>query len=195
MLWDEIGDWFNKKSKNKQKKERLIMNLKNNIFTTLLLAIGLILHQITPGILGGMKFDFLVIFMIVGIILNPKFQNVLLTGLLGGFLSAMTTTFPAGQVPNIIDKLVTSLVLYLLIKAFNRIDLNLIMVGLLGGFGTLVSGMVFLTSALYIVGLPAPLLALIVGIVIPTSLINTLGTVFIYKLVKTAMRSSGLAFR
>ena len=170
------------------------MNLKNNIFTTLLLAIGLILHQITPGILGGMKFDFLIIFMIIAILLNPKFQNALLTGLLGGLLSAMTTTFPGGQLPNMLDKLVTCFVLYFLIKMLNKFNFNYIAVGFLGGVGTFISGMVFLTSALYIVGLPAPLMALVIGIVIPTTIINTLGTVFVYKIVKTAMKSTGIVF-
>ena len=41
------------------------MKLKENIFTTLLLAIGLILHYITPGILGGMKFDFLLVYLCI----------------------------------------------------------------------------------------------------------------------------------
>lgn len=170
------------------------MNLKNNIFTTLLLAIGLIMHQITPGILGGMKFDFLIIFMVIAIILNPKFQNTLLTGFLGGLLSAMTTTFPGGQLPNILDKLVTCLVLCFLINFLEQFKDNYIAVGFLGGIGTFVSGMVFLTSALYIVGLPAPFMTLVIGIVLPTTVINTIGTVFVYKIVKTAMRSTGLAF-
>jgi hypothetical protein len=171
------------------------MNLKNNIFTTLLLAIGLIMHQITPGILGGMKFDFLIIFMIIALLINPKFDNAMLTGLLGGLLSAMTTTFPGGQLPNIIDKLLTCLVLYFAIKILKRFNLNNIAIGLLGGIGTFVSGLVFLTSALYIVGLPAPLMALIVGIVLPTTIINSVGTVFVYKIVKTAMRSTGIAIK
>lgn len=170
------------------------MNLKNNIFTTLLLAIGLIMHQITPGILGGMKFDFLIIFMLIAILLNPNFGNALLTGLLGGILSAITTTFPGGQLPNIVDKLVTCLVLYLLINTLKRYNSNYIIIGFLGGIGTFVSGMVFLSSALYIVGLPAPFTALVIGIVMPTAIINTIGTVFIYKIVKTAMRRTGVVF-
>jgi hypothetical protein len=119
----------------------------------------------------------------------------MLTGLLGGLLSAMTTTFPGGQLPNIIDKLLTCLVLYFAIKILKRFNLNNIAIGLLGGIGTFVSGLVFLTSALYIVGLPAPLMALIVGIVLPTTIINSVGTVFVYKIVKTAMRSTGIAIK
>src|SRR5690606_33145384 len=104
----------------KNEKEKRIMKLKNNIFTTLLLAIGLIMHQITPGILGGMKFDFLLIFMFVSLLLNHRFENAILTGILGGLLSAMTTSFPGGQIPNIIDKLVASLVIFVLIKYLSR---------------------------------------------------------------------------
>jgi len=169
------------------------MKLKNNIFTTLLLAIGFIMHQITPGILGGMKFDFLLIFMFVSIILNPKFQNSMLTGLLGGLLSAMTTTFPGGQIPNILDKIITCLILFVLIKSLQRFNMNSFVVGLLGGIGTIISGMVFLISAYFIVGLPAPMGALVIAIVIPTTIINSIGTIFVYKIVKTAMKSSGIA--
>jgi hypothetical protein len=178
--------------KIKLKKEKDIMKLKNNIFTTLLLAIGLIMHQITPGILGGMKFDFLLIFMFVSLLLNTKFENAMLTGILGGLLSAMTTSFPGGQIPNILDKLITCLVLFVLIKYLSKININFLVVGLLGGIGTFISGMVFLTSAAFISGLPAPMSALVIGIVIPTTLVNTIGTVFIYRLVKIAIKRSGI---
>jgi hypothetical protein len=168
------------------------MKLKNNIFTTLLLALGFIMHQITPGILGGMKFDFLLIFMFVSIILNPKFQNSILTGLLGGLLSAMTTTFPGGQIPNLLDKIITCLVLFVLIKSLQKFNMNSFIVGLLGGIGTIISGMVFLISAYLIVGLPASIGVLVIGIVVPTTIVNIAGTVFVYKIVKIAMKSSGM---
>lgn len=169
------------------------MKLKENIFTTLLLAIGLIMHQITPGILGGMKFDFLLIFMFVSLLLNTKFENTILTAILGGLLSAMTTTFPGGQIPNLVDKLVTSLVLFVLIKYLSKFNINSLVVGLLGGIGTFISGIAFLASAAFISGLPAPMRVLIIGIVIPTTLVNSIGTVFIYKLVKIAIKRAGIA--
>lgn len=169
------------------------MKLKNSIFTTLLLSIGLILHQITPGFLGGMKFDFLLIFMIVSIILNQEFENVILTGILAGILSAMTTTFPGGQIPNILDKIVTCLVIFILLKSLKHFNLSSILVGIIGGLGTLVSGLTFLTTALFITGLPVPMSVLIIGIVIPTTIVNTIGTAFIYKIVKVAIRRTGIA--
>lgn len=168
------------------------MKLKNYIFTTLLLAIGLIMHHITPGILGGMKFDFLLMFAFTSLLLNNKFENAILTGILGGLLSAMTTTFPMGQIPNILDKIISCLVIFVLIKYLVKSGPNFFIIGLLGGIGTFISGMIFLTTALLIAGLPAPMSALIVGIVVPTTILNSIGTVFIYKMVHTAIRRSGI---
>lgn len=164
------------------------MKLREYIFTTFLLAIGLMLHQITPGIFGGMKFDFLLIFMFVSILINVKLKNIILTALLGGLLSAMTTTFPGGQLPNILDKIVTCIVVFGLIRLFKNYYLNIFVVGLIGGIGTFVSGMTFLISAAFIIGLPAPMKVLVTGIVIPTTLINIIGTVFIYRLVNKSLK-------
>ena len=169
------------------------MKLKNNIFTTLLLTIGFVLHHITPGILGGMKFDFLLAFMFVSLLLNPKFENAIMSGILAGVLSAATTTFPGGQIPNILDKLFTCLILFGIIKFLYRFKINSIIVGLIGGLGTFLSGMIFLTSAAFISGLPAPMTALIVTIVLPTTIINAIGTIFVYKIVKISLRASGVA--
>ena len=41
--------------------------------------------------------------------------------------------------------------------------------GFIGGFGTMVSGLTFLTTALFITGLPVPISVLIIGIVIPNN--------------------------
>ena len=168
------------------------MKLRENIFTTLLLAIGLIIHHITPGIVGGMKFDFLLIFMTVSLILNPKFKNTILTGLLAGFLSAMTTSFPGGQIPNLIDKTVASLAIYLLIEMLLKVKASNISIGIIGTLGTFVSGMAFVISASIIVGLPVPMTAMVTAVVLPTAVVNTFGTVLIYNIVKVAMRRSGI---
>ncbi len=169
------------------------MKLKNNIFTALLLAIGFILHQITPGILGGMKFDFLLAFVFISLLINVSFKNAILTGLLGGFLSAMTTTFPGGQIPNMIDKLITCIVLFVVIKLLNHFNLNAVIVGIISVVGTLVSGTVFLFCALLTVGLPAPFSFLFKTVVLPTILVNTAITIFIYQIVKHAIKVSGIS--
>jgi len=167
------------------------MKLKNNIFTALLLAIGFILHQITPGIFGGMKFDFLLSFIFISLLLNDSFKNAILTGLLGGLLSAMTTSFPGGQLPNIIDKLGTCISIFIVIQCLRSFNFNALFVGFISGLGTLISGTIFLFSALLITGLPMPFIFLFKTVVLPTILINAAVTVFIYQIVKHAMKVSG----
>ncbi|NMB27796.1 MAG: tryptophan transporter [Tissierellia bacterium] len=169
------------------------MKLRNNIFTALLLTIGFVLHQITPGILGGMKFDFLLAFVFISLLLNSNFHNAILTGLLGGLLSAMTTSFPGGQIPNIIDKLFTCLILFVVIKNIPHKKINSFVVALIGGLGTFISGTVFLLSALLITGLPVPMGVLMVSVVLPTILVNGIGTVFVYSIVKRALKMSGVS--
>lgn len=169
------------------------MKLRNNIFTALLLTIGFVLHQITPGILGGMKFDFLLAFVFISLLLNSSLHNAILTGLLGGLLSAMTTSFPAGQIPNIIDKISTCLFLFIIIKNIPHSKINSFIVALIGGLGTFISGTIFLLSALLITGLPVPMRVLMVSVVLPTVLVNGIGTVFVYSIVKRALKMSGVS--
>lgn len=193
MLWTEESDWQSFMGRLDIKREMSIMNFKKNIFTALLLAVGFILHQITPGILGGMKFDFLLIFILISILLNNTFKNAVLTGMLGGLLSAMTTTFPGGQIPNIIDKMVTCIIMFLIIKLLSKFKLNIFIVALIGALGTFISGTTFLLSALVITGLPVPFWGLFIAIVIPTTIINGIGTVFVFSIVEKAIKITGVA--
>lgn len=167
-------------------------NLRKNIITALLIAIGFILRQIIPGTIGGMKFDLMLAVMFVCLLINQDFKNVLLTAFFGGVITAMTTTFPGGQIPNIIDKFITSLVVYVIIRMLGDLKENILFVGLIALIGTLVSGSVFLTSALYMVGLPVPFKVLFLSIVVPTAVANTFVTIFVYKAVKISMRSIGV---
>ena len=166
------------------------MNLRKNILTALLLAIGFIMHQVVPGTLGSMKFDLMLAFIFIAIIINKDFKSVLLTALLGGLITAMTTTFPGGQIPNIIDKLVSCMFVYGLVRVFDKFKLNQVSIGIIAFLGTMVSGTVFLTSASFIAGLPAPFTALFVAIVIPTSITNIFVTIIIYNAVKATLRAT-----
>lgn len=168
------------------------MNLRKNIITALLIAIGYILHTIVPGVLGGMKFDMMLSVIFVSILINPEFKNAILTALLGGIITAMTTTFPGGQIPNIIDKVITCILVYLMIKGLERFKKNTIKIGIISFLGTIISGTVFLGSASFIVGLPAPFTALFLGIVLPTSITSIFVTIVIFKAVGISMKSLGL---
>ncbi|KDR93980.1 Tryptophan transporter TrpP [Peptoclostridium litorale DSM 5388] len=169
------------------------MNLKKNILTALLLAIGFILHQLVPGALGSMKFDIMLSVIFVSIFINSEFKNAVLTALLGGIITALTTTFPGGQLPNIIDKLVTCMVVFAMVKIAEKIKFNKISAGIIAFVGTIVSGSVFLYSALLIVGLPAPFGALFIGIVLPTAVTNIFVTVAVYGAVNMALKMSNFS--
>lgn len=159
------------------------MKTNKIIITSLFLTIGLILHQITPGILMGIKPDFLLVFMILSIILTKNFKIALITGISAGALCALTTTFPGGQLPNIIDKIITSVIIYFIYKSSNS-NSPLKLTGLYF-LGTIISGSIFLGSALILFGLPAPFLVLFVSIVLPTSVLNSFMGFFLQKLIIT----------
>lgn len=157
------------------------MKTNKIIITSLLLTIGLILHQITPGIFLGIKPDFLLVFMILAIILTKDLKNTFITGIVAGVLCALSTTFPGGQLPNIIDKIITSIIIYALTKKINsNSPLKLSAIYFLG---TIISGSIFLGSTLVIFGLPSPFLILFVSVVLPTSVINSLMGSSLHKLI------------
>jgi len=157
------------------------MKTNKIIITSLFLSIGLILHQITPGILLGIKPDFLLVFMILSIILTKDFKITCITGIVAGILCALSTSFPGGQLPNIIDKIITSLIIYFIYKSSNA-DSPLKLTGIYF-IGTIISGSIFLGSALILFGLPAPFMILFVSIVLPTSVLNSLLGFFLHKLI------------
>lgn len=159
------------------------MKTNKLIISSLLLTIGLILHQITPGIFLGIKPDFLLVFMILSIILTNNFKIAFITGIVAGVLCALSTTFPGGQIPNIIDKIITSIIVYGIYINFNsNSPLKLTVIYFLG---TIISGSIFLGSALILFGLPAPFLILFVTIVLPTTVINSFLGFFLHKLIIT----------
>ncbi|WZL72603.1 tryptophan transporter [Clostridiaceae bacterium 35-E11] len=168
------------------------MELRKNIFTALLIAIGFIIRQVTPSSIGGMHFDGFLSVMFVCILINDDFKNAMLTAFLGGVITAMTTTFPGGQIPNILDKFVTCLVLYAIIKVLGNFKSNPFVVGGIAFIGTLLSGSSFLIAAKYMVGLPVPFAVLFTGIVLPTSFMNIIITLSIYKAVTISMRALGM---
>lgn len=170
------------------------MNLRKNVITALLIAFGYVLHQVIPGTIGSMKLDIMLSMIFVTLFISSDFKSVILTALLGGAITAMTTTFPGGQVPNIIDKLVTCIAVYLLIKAMSKIRNKQIVFGIIAFVGTIVSGSVFLYSALLLGGLPAPFLVLFFSIVLPAAMANIFVTLIAYNAVRTAVKATGIDY-
>ena len=153
------------------------MNTKTKQLVTnsLLLAVGFLLHYVTPAIGLPMQIDFSLITLILIITLNRNsFNTCVASGVATGIFSGLTSKFPFGLVPNIVDKIVTTIVVYLLIKLLDKTALHSkIKAIVVNAIGTLVSGIVFLASALLLTGLPAPFFVLFTTIVIPATVVNT----------------------
>ena len=149
-------------------------NTKQLVTNALLLAVGFLLHYVTPAI-GSMQIDFSLITLILIINLSKNhFSTCITSGIVTGIFSGITTKFPLGLVPNIIDKIVTTVFIYLLIKLLDKTTLSSKIKSIaVNAVGTLVSGVVFLGSALILVGLPASFGLLFVTVVIPAIVINT----------------------
>lgn len=157
---------------------------------SLLIGIGAALHFIIPGFFLGMKPDMMLLMMFLAIVLFPGKRNVLTVALAAGAISALTTTFPGGQIPNIIDKLVTAFLFYLLFIGIRRFSTSVISVSILTALGTIISGAVFLGSAYYIVSLPGPFVALFGAVVLPAVLLNTVAIIIIYPIVNGIVKKT-----
>lgn len=164
------------------------MKLRQYVITALLIAIGFVMHAIVPAFFG-MKFDTVLAFMMLAIVLHPNKQNVLIAGLLAGIMAALTSTFPGGQIANMVDKPVTAFSVLLMLQLLATIKSDTVKSVMIGVIGTLISGTLFLLTALVLIGLPAPFPALFLTVVIPTALLTGPFLVVITKAAATAMRS------
>ena len=149
---------------------------KQLVTNSLLLAVGFLLHYVTPAIGLPMQIDFSLITLILIINLNKSsFSTCLASGVATGIFSGLTTKFPFGLVPNIIDKITTAIVVYLLLELLDKTTLNSkIKTIVVNAVGTMISGVVFLVSALLLTGLPAPFSLLFTTVVIPAIVVNTI---------------------
>lgn len=167
------------------------MNTKRMAANAILIAIGAILHQITPGL--GIQCDFSLAMLFIIIVLNKDYKTALTCGIIIGVFAALTTKTPGGQIPNIADKLITCNVVYLiLIPVRDRIS-QIKQMAIVLPVGTLVSGTAFLTLLMILSGLPAGLsfTGLFMSIVIPTMIVNTIIGIAIFKVVEKIASASG----
>ena len=152
------------------------MKTKQIVTNSLLLAVGFLLHYVTPAIGLPMQIDFSLITLILVINLNKNsFSTCIAGGIATGIFSGITTKFPLGFIPNIVDKIMTTIAVYLLIKLLDKTALSSkVKAVITNAVGTVISGTVFLCSALLLVGLPAPFSLLFVTVVIPATIVNTI---------------------
>ncbi len=168
------------------------INVKRMILNSILIAIGALLHQITPALGLPMQPDFAIAMLFIIILINKDYKTTLIASIIMGVITAMTTKFPGGQLPNIIDKLITAHVIYFMYKAMgNKISDN-IKILLALSFGTIVSGLSFLISASIIVGLPGNFITLVTLVVLPATLMNILLGTVLYKSIRVALKTTGV---
>ncbi|WP_101772834.1 tryptophan transporter [Peptostreptococcus faecalis] len=172
-------------------------NTKKMILNAILLAVGLILHYIFPAIGAGITPDLSLVMLFCIMIMNrDSYKTCLVAAIITGIFTAMATKFPMGQVPNIIDKLVTVNVMFVFMKMIYVAPFvkklgdkaNQIAIVLMTVVGTMVSGFTFLFSASIMVGLPGELTALFMAVVIPSMLINTIASIVLFNIISLSLK-------
>ena len=165
---------------NKEK----IMKTRTITQASFLLAIGTILHLI-PGFVGMVKPDFMLVCVFTIIILNKDLKTALLVGVAGGILAGITTNAPGGFLPNFVDKIISSLLVYVAVKFLEKINMeNIFTIGSLYFLGTSISGLVFLSLMNLAGALPEGmgLGLMFVSLVIPTAGVNIFVGLFFDKI-------------
>ena len=160
------------------------MNTKKMAANAILIAIGAILHQITPPF--GMQADFSLAMLFIIIVLNKDYKTTLTCGIIIGVFAALTSKTPGGQIPNIIDKFITCNVIYLILLPLRNKISKIKQMAIILPLGTLISGTTFLTLLMMIAGLPGGMSfkALLIAVVIPTMVMNTILGIVIFKIVE-----------
>ncbi|MBP1889330.1 hypothetical protein J2Z53_000911 [Clostridium moniliforme] len=171
---------------------------KKMITNALLLGIGAILHQITPALGLPMQPDFALVMLFIIMILNRgDYKTSLIAGIITGIFTGMTTKFPGGQLPNMIDKIITVNVVFFMMIFINKIKglknmteskRRVVESIIVFPIGTLISGVTFLLSANILVGLPAGFTSLFILIVLPSMVINLIVGSMIFKIISTSMK-------
>lgn len=182
--------WRNNKMKRNSNTKKIVIN-------ALLLGIGAILHQITPALGIPMQPDFALAMLFIVMIINfGDYKTSLIAGIVTGIFTALTTKFPLGQVPNIIDKIVTVNLIYILMifmkqfvkRGFEINNMKLSIIAIIFSLGTLISGTTFLVSAQILVGLPMNFGILFTTVVLPAVIINSIAGIFLYKIVVSSLK-------
>ncbi|HLR02758.1 MAG TPA: tryptophan transporter [Virgibacillus sp.] len=169
------------------------MNTRILVILSLFVGIGAVLHAIAPPILFGMRPDMMLSMMFLGILLFPKMKYAILVAIVTGVIAALTTTFPGGQIANMIDKPLSAVLflgLFLLLK--QTINNKFIIAPILAFIGTLISGSIFILTAIYLVGVGGQLdggfLTLFGVVVLPAATVNTIVMVILYPVIQQIMK-------
>ncbi|MDO5047610.1 MAG: tryptophan transporter [Anaerococcus sp.] len=128
------------------------MKTRNLTLAGIFMALGLVMHFLIPPLLFGVKPDFLLSMIFISLIIADDFKEALIIGISGGVMSALTTNFPGGQIPNFIEKIIVALTIFYLIRLLGKDKLGRGKIIIIFALGTLLSGLLFLSLALSITG-------------------------------------------
>ena len=162
------------------------INTKKMVANAILIAVGAILHLITPSFFG-MQCDFSLSMLFIIMVFNKDYKTTLTCGIIVGIFSAYTSKLGGmGIAPNIVDKLITCNIMYLILMPLRNNISKIKQIALVLPLGTLVSGTTFLTVLMMLSGLPGGMSfkALFISVVIPTMVINTILGLAIFKTVE-----------
>ncbi|WP_099203561.1 tryptophan transporter [Miniphocaeibacter massiliensis] len=167
------------------------MKTKEMVMSAVLLALGTVLHYITPPIFGVTP-DMLLAMMFLAIFICKKFSSTIIISLVAGVLAMMTTKFPGGQIPSILDKLAAGIIVYAIYRFIFKFELNTVKSAIINFVGTLLSGFVFLAFAVFIFtpSMSSQFLTLVATVVLPASLMNTVLGVLLAKSLKVSRKLS-----
>ena len=166
------------------------MDTKRMVTNAILIAIGAILHQITPGI--DMQPDLSLAMLFIIMVYNRDYKTSLICGIAVGIFAAVTRKTPNGQLPNIIDKLITCNVMYLvLLPLRNRVSKTVQILTVLP-LGTILSGSIFLSLLMILNGFPMETFqTLFVTVVLTTAALNIVLGFVLFKIVGKTIKITG----
>jgi hypothetical protein len=168
------------------------MNTKRMVTNAILIAIGAILHQLTPLLGVPMQPDLSLAILFIIIVYNKDYKTTLICGIIVGVFAALTTKTPGGQLPNIIDKFLTSNIMYLILIPIRERLSKLKQVSILLPVGTLLSGTFFITALMMLGGLPInKFQVLFTTVVVPTAVLNVIIGVILFKIVEKTVTITG----
>lgn len=166
------------------------MNTKNLVLMALLVSVGAALYVVIPGFSGGMKPDFMLTMMFIGILLFPNVKSVFLLAVTTGVISGLFSTFPGGFFPNIIDKFITAFVFFAFVLILKKVVVKLPVAIALCAAGTVLSGTIFLSAAIFVIGAEIPFGLLFTTVVLPAIVLNGVAFALIYPIVIQLVRRS-----
>lgn len=169
------------------------MDTKRMVTNAILIAIGAILHQITPGV--AMQPDLSLAMLFIIMVYNRDYKTSLMCGIAVGIFAALTSKTPNGQLPNIIDKFITCNVMFLVLSVLRDKVSKTVQILTVLPLGTLLSGTIFLTVLMFLNGLDVfpieTFKTLFVTVVLTTAAVNVVIGFILFKIVGKTIKITG----